>query len=550
MSVVTRAPHHRRSASFRSLTRLVALVVGATALLWAPAGRAAAADPSISNVTASGILADSATVTWTTDVPTDSQIEIGTTANYTAATPLDANLVTADSQVLPALQANTLYHFRVRSRDNAGTLVTSADTVFITAMGYSTVGPLLDVGDPNVMNGNRFVSKVGGRVVSLSAHVGPVGTAPNNNKFQMAIYSEVGNTPGTLLASTAIGNLTANAWNTLPLTTTPTLAPNTAYYVTFNSNGGNGNLNNLHYMTTSSQNVKWKLWTFGTYPNTFGSLTSQETMTQSVYASFVPVDSTPPTVAVTAPTAGPVSGTVTVTAAASDDTGVTSVQFKLGSTNLGALDTTAPFSTTWDTTLAISANETLTAVASDAAGNVTTSAPVIVATNNPSNVRLTQPTSGQVIAATDVTVTYDKGGNVVSGDGQHAHLRLDGGPTKMDLDFDGSYVFSGVPGGQHSIEIIVADVNHVEQPGSGQTVTFSTTTPDVTAPTVSVTAPANGATVANTVTVKASANDTESGVAKVQFWLDGTRMLAEATAGNPDYTTCSTRPPSRTATTP
>ena len=101
MSVVTRAPHHRRSPSFRSLARLVALVVGATALLWAPAERAAAADPSISNVTASGILADSATVTWTTDVPTDSQIEIGTTANYTAATPLDANLVTAHSQVLP-----------------------------------------------------------------------------------------------------------------------------------------------------------------------------------------------------------------------------------------------------------------------------------------------------------------------------------------------------------------------------------------------------------------------------------------------------------------
>ena len=382
----------------------------------------------------------------------------------------------------------------------------SADNVFITAMGYSTVGPLVDVGDTNVMNANRFVSKAGGKAVSLSAHVGAVGAAPNN-KYQMAIYSEVNNAPGTLVASTAIGNLTANAWNTLPLTTTPTLAPNTAYYITFNSNGGNVNLNNLHYMNTATQTVKWKFQTFGTYPNTFGALTSQETMTQSVYASFVPADSTPPTVAITAPTGGAVSGTVTVTATASDDTGVTSVQFKRGGTNLGALDTTPPYSVTWDTSLAISGNETLTAVATDAAGNVSVSAPVNVATDNPSNVRITQPTSGQVIAATDVTVTYDKGGNIVPGDGQHAHLRLDGGPTKMDLDFDGTYVFEGVPGGQHTIEIIVADANHVEQPGSGQTISFSTTTPDVTPPTVSITAPTDGATVANSVTVKASASD-------------------------------------------
>jgi hypothetical protein len=528
-----------RSSTFRSFSRLllpVALLLGATAIPSPHVSHVLAAAPSITNVSANGILTASATVAWTTDVAADSQVEYGLSANYGASTTLDANLVTAHSQNIGGLQANTMYHYRVKSRDNTGNLALSADSVFITAMGYSTAGPLLDVGDFNVMNANRFVTTAGGKVVSLSAHVGTVGAAPNSNKYQMALYNEASGAPGTLVASTAVGNLTANAWNTLPLTTTPVLAPNTAYYIVYNTNGGNSNLNNLHYMNTSSWTVKWRTQTFGTYPNTFGALTSQEMMTQSVYASFVPVDSTPPTVAITAPTGGTVTGTVTVTADAGDDTGVTSVQFKRGNTNLGVPDVAPPYSVSWDTTLAISGNESLTAVATDAAGNSTVSAPVTVVTANPSNVRITQPTSGQVIASTDVTVKYEKGGNIVSGDGQHAHLRLDGGPTKMDLDFDGTYLFSGVPAGDHTIEIIVADANHVEQPGSGQTISFSNTAPDVTPPTVSITAPTDGATVSSTITVRASAGDTGTGVAKVQFWLDGSRMLSEATTGNPDYT--------------
>src|SRR5712691_11334709 len=52
--------------------------------------------------------------------------------------------------------------------------------------------------------------------------------------------------------------------------------------------------------------------------------------------------------------------------------------------------------------------------------------------------------------------------------------------------------------------------------------TFSTT-PDTTAPAVSITAPANGATVSGTVTVTADGTDNVS-VASVQFQLDGARL--------------------------
>jgi glucose/arabinose dehydrogenase len=89
-------------------------------------------------------------------------------------------------------------------------------------------------------------------------------------------------------------------------------------------------------------------------------------------------DTTPPTAQITSPAAGGVSGTVTVTAAATDDQGVAGVQFQLDGANLGAEDTGAPYSTAWNTTTATAGSHTLTAIARDAAGNRTTSSPVTV----------------------------------------------------------------------------------------------------------------------------------------------------------------------------
>jgi fibronectin type 3 domain-containing protein len=94
-------------------------------------------------------------------------------------------------------------------------------------------------------------------------------------------------------------------------------------------------------------------------------------------------DTTGPTVAVTAPAAGStVSGTVAVTASASDNVGVTSVQFTLDGVALGAPDTSAPYSTSWVTTTATPGQHLLRAVAGDAAGNQTTSVAVTVTVDN------------------------------------------------------------------------------------------------------------------------------------------------------------------------
>jgi glucose/arabinose dehydrogenase/PKD repeat protein len=100
-------------------------------------------------------------------------------------------------------------------------------------------------------------------------------------------------------------------------------------------------------------------------------------------SAVVPVDQ-PPSVSITAPVGGAtVSGTITVTASASDDVAVGGVQFQLDGAALGAEDTAAPYSVPWLTNAASNGSHRLTAVARDGAGHQTTAAPVDVTVNNP-----------------------------------------------------------------------------------------------------------------------------------------------------------------------
>ena len=96
-------------------------------------------------------------------------------------------------------------------------------------------------------------------------------------------------------------------------------------------------------------------------------------------------DTTPPAVSMTAPASGStVSGIVTVSANASDTgSGVHDVQFFLEGNPLGASDTTAPYSVSWDTTTTANNVYHLTAVAKDNAGNISnTSGAFTVTVNN------------------------------------------------------------------------------------------------------------------------------------------------------------------------
>jgi Big-like domain-containing protein len=115
-------------------------------------------------------------------------------------------------------------------------------------------------------------------------------------------------------------------------------------------------------------------------------------------------DTTPPTVSITAPANGAtVSGTINVSADASDNVSVAGVQFLLDGAALGAEDTAAPYSVALDTTKVANGSHTLTATARDAAGNHATSAPVTVTVSN------AVPPAVKRFEETDSSVTLSSG---------------------------------------------------------------------------------------------------------------------------------------------
>jgi chitodextrinase len=88
--------------------------------------------PVISNISVSP--ADTwATVTWTTDKPSGSQVAYGTTAAYGSATTLDPTPVTVHSETISGLMPGQLYHFSVTSTDGSGNIASSPDATFTTS---------------------------------------------------------------------------------------------------------------------------------------------------------------------------------------------------------------------------------------------------------------------------------------------------------------------------------------------------------------------------------------------------------------------------------
>src|SRR4030095_2988445 len=96
--------------------------------------------PVISAVAASPSV-QGATITWTTDEASTSQVEYGLTTAYGSTTTLDSALVTSHSVTLSGLTQGTLYQHRVRSRGGSGNERISTDFTFTTTA--DTVPPVI-----------------------------------------------------------------------------------------------------------------------------------------------------------------------------------------------------------------------------------------------------------------------------------------------------------------------------------------------------------------------------------------------------------------------
>ncbi|MHB8056969.1 MAG: Ig-like domain-containing protein [Desulfuromonadaceae bacterium] len=247
------------------------------------------------------------------------------------------------------------------------------------------------------------------------------------------------------------------------------------------------------------------------------------TGTESVYSNIVSVaEAVAPTVSITSPLANAtISGTVSVNASATDNVGVTKVEYYLDGT-LKATDTASPYVYSLNTTALASGTYALMAKAYDAAGNVGQSSTVSVKVLNSDTtapvVSMTAPANNATVSGTTV-LTANASDNV--GVNKVEFYRSGVLLTATNVaPYKYSWNTTSVANGSYTLVAKAYDNSANVSQSANVTVTVNNVVADTTAPTVSVSAPANNATVSGTVAVTASASDNIS-VGKVEFYVNG-----------------------------
>lgn len=150
-------------------------------------------------------------------------------------------------------------------------------------VGHAVQGANAGTTMSNTITASRYqMASQSGTITSMSVFIASPVSASPNNQFQVAIYSDNNGTPGNLIASSASQTIVPDAWNTV-LINAPVTA-NAYYWVAYNTNGLDGNANNLRYDSGGMMN-----WltpeSFGTWPTAFGTPSGTGADSLSVYAT-------------------------------------------------------------------------------------------------------------------------------------------------------------------------------------------------------------------------------------------------------------------------
>lgn len=327
-------------------------------------------------------------------------------------------------------------------------------------LGNTALGETHDINNSNYLNAFQFtMPNQSGAVISLSVYLpGPVSPSPNN-LFELAIYSDSNGNPGTLIVSSAPQAITPESWNTVSISAL--LSANTSYWLVYNSNGASAAFNNLSL--TPGGTFVWKVQSFGTWPQTFGSRDGFSSYGASIYATLTPVgagaDTTPPS-SPTNLTATAVSSTQINLSwtASSDNIGVSGYSVYRNGTQVGG----STASSYQDTALAASTTYSYTVVAFDAAGN--RSAPSAAATattgaaadTTPPSVSITAPSDGAtVFGAVLLGATASDNVAVAS-----VQFQLDGINLSAPIPaapYTYSWPSGNTPDGRHTLSAVARD---------------------------------------------------------------------------------------------
>ncbi len=215
-----------------------------------------------------------------------------------------------------------------------------------------------------------------------------------------------------------------------------------------------------------------------------GSLQTDAYELATTTSTPTPPAPTPPTVSITAPAANAiVSGTQSVTANASDAVAVSGVQFKVDGANFGNEDTTAPYTTSLNTTTLSNGGHTISAVARNS-NNQTATASVNVTVNNvvtppaptPPTVAITAPANNATVSGTQTVSANASDAVSVSGvqfkvDGVNFGSEDTAAPYSTSLDTktlaNGNHTLSAVARNNSNLTAtatVTVNVNNVVTP--------------------------------------------------------------------------------------
>ena len=249
-------------------------------------------------------------------------------------------------------------------------------------------------------------------------------------------------------------------------------------------------------------------------------------------SATISIDNQAPSISITSPTGGEITGIVPVDVNYSDNVGVVSAELFVNGQKI-ITDNLSPFAFAWDTASLPDGEYTLTAYAFDAAGNQGTSANVSVTVNNSPvadteapNIAITSPTGGEVAGTISVDVNYSDNVGVTK-----VELYLNGqrimtdsnAPFAFSLDTttlaDGTYTLTahafdeaGNKGTSNNVSVIIT--NNSTSPDN------TNTSKDVTAPIITNFNLIDGMTVSSKQTISVSTTDNQS-VTQITLTIDG-----------------------------
>jgi len=197
---------------------------------------------------------------------------------------------------------------------------------------------------------------------------------------------------------------------------------------------------------------------------------------------------------------------------------IAKVEFFANSNKLGEV-TNAPYIFLWNG--APEGNYTLTASATNTSGATFNPGPVV--TDWPSSARIVSPANGDLV---DQSFAITANGFDLDGNGSITKVEFFANGNKVGEAVNAPHVFTwnNAPAGTYSLVAKATDAVGVTTTSSPVSVTVDA------APSVSITSPANGAALnATSLTISASASDSDGSISKVEFF-QGSTKLGETTS--------------------